>query len=86
MHTHFNSLNPSSYPHFTFHSIPDGLSQSEASTKDIVLLISLLNVKCVEPFRAALADLLSDDSKELVACLIADLRFQFTQSVADDNN
>ncbi|CAB4270867.1 unnamed protein product [Prunus armeniaca] len=83
MHTHLNSLNPSSYPHFTFHSIPDGLSESEASTKDIVLLISLLNVKCVEPFRAALADLLSNVSKEPVACLIAVLRFHFTQSVAE---
>ncbi|XP_050386276.1 LOW QUALITY PROTEIN: UDP-glycosyltransferase 76F1-like [Argentina anserina] len=83
IHTNYNSLNPSSHPHFTFHSISDGLSESEASAKDILRLISLLNVKCVEPFRECLASLLSDVSEEPVACLISDAIFHFAQSVAD---
>ncbi|XP_061995382.1 UDP-glycosyltransferase 76F1-like [Rosa rugosa] len=83
IHTNFNSLNPSSHPHFTFHSIPDGLSESEASTKDIIFLVSVLNAKCVEPFRECLASLLSDVSEEPVACLISDAIFHFAQSVAD---
>ncbi|XP_021814937.1 UDP-glycosyltransferase 76B1-like [Prunus avium] len=82
IHTQFNSLNPSTYPHFTFHSIPVALSQAEASTSDILAFISLLNVKCSEPFRECLARLLSDN-QEPVACLISDLLFHFTQPVAE---
>ncbi|CAL2242894.1 unnamed protein product [Prunus armeniaca] len=82
IHTTFNSLNPSTHPHFTFHSIPDGLSESEASTKDLVLLLSLLNAKCVEPLRECLSSLLSDVSEEPVACLISDVLHVFTESVA----
>ncbi|KAK9913658.1 hypothetical protein M0R45_037468 [Rubus argutus] len=83
IHTNFNSLNPSTHPHFTFHSILDGLSETEASTKDALLLCFLLNVRCVEPFRKCLASLISDVSEEPVACLISDAIFNFTQSVAD---
>ncbi|XP_004307595.1 PREDICTED: UDP-glycosyltransferase 76C2-like [Fragaria vesca subsp. vesca] len=83
IHTNFNSLNPSTHPHFTFHSIPDGLSETETSTKDPVLLISCLNAHCCDPFRNCLANLLSDDgSEEPIACLITDALFYFTKSVA----
>ena len=34
IHTNFNSPNPSNYPHFTFHSIQDGLPATEASKND----------------------------------------------------
>ncbi|RXH94543.1 hypothetical protein DVH24_024227 [Malus domestica] len=76
IHTNFNShnFNPSAHPHFTFISIPDGLSESEAATNNILHLFSLLNVKCVEQFRECLASLLSADanSEEPIACLISD--------------
>ncbi|BBN67678.1 UDP-Glycosyltransferase superfamily protein, partial [Prunus dulcis] len=78
IHPQFNPLNPSTYPHFTFHSIPVALTQAEASTSDILAFISLLNIKCSEPFRECLARLLSDN-QEPVASLISDLLFQFTQ-------
>ncbi|XP_062013152.1 UDP-glycosyltransferase 76B1-like [Rosa rugosa] len=80
IHTQFNSPNPSLHPHFTFRSIPDGLSETEASPKDIILLFSLFNTKCVEPFTLCLSSLLSE---EPVACLISDSIFHFTQSVAE---
>ncbi|XP_004307596.1 PREDICTED: UDP-glycosyltransferase 76C2-like [Fragaria vesca subsp. vesca] len=83
LHTNFNSLNPSNHPHFTFHSIPDGLSETETSTKSPMLLVSCLNRRCHDPFRNCLANLLSDDgSEEPIACLITDPLFNFTQSVA----
>ncbi|PRQ59324.1 putative cytokinin 7-beta-glucosyltransferase [Rosa chinensis] len=83
IHTNFNSLNPSTHPHFTYHSISDNLSESEAAEKDLLLLLSHLNTKCFEPFRECLATLVSDVSKEPVACLISDPVFDFTQSVAE---
>ena len=83
IHTTFNSPNPSNYPHFTFHSIPDGLSETESSTNDLVSLLTLLNIKCVEPFRECLATLVSDATEEPIACLISDAMFHFTRSVAE---
>ncbi|KAJ0102927.1 hypothetical protein Patl1_06490 [Pistacia atlantica] len=47
IHTNFNSPNPSNYPHFTFHFIPENLSESEASTTDLAVLVQLLNTKSV---------------------------------------
>ncbi|KAM1805219.1 hypothetical protein ACFX12_030996 [Malus domestica] len=84
IHTQFNSLNPTTHPHFTFHSIPVELSRTEASTNDVMAFILLLNVKCFEPFSECLARLLSDDDQEPVACLISDLLFSFTQHVAEN--
>ncbi|KAK4834862.1 hypothetical protein QYF36_001503 [Acer negundo] len=85
IHTNFNSPNSSNYPHFSFLSIPDGLSETEASTADIIAFCILLNVKCVVPFHDCLAELLGggggDDDD--VACLITDAVWYFTQAVAD---
>ncbi|KAK4836101.1 hypothetical protein QYF36_018562 [Acer negundo] len=80
IHTNFNSPNSSNYPHFSFRSIPDGLSETEASTVDIIAFSVLLNVKCVVPFQDCLAELLSGGD---VACLITDAVCYFTQAVAD---
>ncbi|GMN41388.1 hypothetical protein TIFTF001_010608 [Ficus carica] len=47
-------------------------------------LISLLNIKCVEPFKECLSRLVSDDvSEDPVSCLITDAIFHFTQAVAE---
>ncbi|KAM1053969.1 hypothetical protein FF1_001420 [Malus domestica] len=84
--TNFNSLNPSTLnPHFTYHSIPVDLTENEASMKDPFLLLSILNAKCVEPFREYLSGLLSKDvnSEDPIACLISDPLFNFTRSVAE---
>ncbi|XP_068314608.1 UDP-glycosyltransferase 76F1-like [Pyrus communis] len=82
IHTNFNSLNPSTRnPYFTYHSIPVDLTETEVSLKDFTVLLSILNAKCVEPFRECLAGLLSD--KDPIACLISDPFFDFTGSVAE---
>ncbi|CAA2974409.1 UDP-glycosyltransferase 76F1-like [Olea europaea subsp. europaea] len=84
IHTKYNLPNLSEYPHFTVHLIPDGLSETEASTSDIVLLLKLLNEKCVKPFLDCLAQLLSDDADDHIACIITDAIWYFTQAVADN--
>ncbi|TXG49882.1 hypothetical protein EZV62_025757 [Acer yangbiense] len=85
IHTNFNSPNSSNYPHFSFRSIPEALSETEASTTDIIAFVMLLNVKCVVPFQDCLAELLGGggDDDDDVACLITDAAWYFTQAVAD---
>ncbi|KAM1612770.1 hypothetical protein PS2_001370 [Malus domestica] len=86
LHTNFNSLNPlTRNPYFTYHSIPVDLTETEVSFKDFTVLLSILNAKCVEPFRECLSGLLSDDvnSEDPIACLISDPLFNFTRSVAE---
>nr|DAD28355.1 TPA_asm: hypothetical protein HUJ06_029823 [Nelumbo nucifera] len=84
VHTHFNSPNSSNYRNFTFLPISDGFSDGQASTDDVIELITALNVNCVAPFRDCLAGLLSDEqSEEPIACLISDATMHFTQAVAD---
>ncbi|KAK8302316.1 hypothetical protein V6Z11_D04G077400 [Gossypium hirsutum] len=57
---------PSNNPHFTFHSIPNGLSKSECSdADDLVALVSILNANCAP-----------------VAGLISDSTWEFTDSIA----
>ncbi|KAE9451434.1 hypothetical protein C3L33_16651, partial [Rhododendron williamsianum] len=80
IHTHFNSPAKSRHPHFTFLPISDGLSPAEASTEDVVSLLTLLNSNCAAPFRDALGGLLADGP---IACLITDTGWHFSQSVAD---
>ncbi|KAL5746215.1 hypothetical protein ACOSP7_027361 [Xanthoceras sorbifolium] len=88
IHTNFNSPNSSNYPHFNFCSFPDGLSEIEASTADVVSLVSLVNVKCVVPFQDCLAKVMSnvdDDHQEdsSTGCLIADAAWKFIQAVPE---
>ncbi|KAI4299478.1 hypothetical protein L6164_032937 [Bauhinia variegata] len=82
IHSTFNSPNSSNYPHFTFYSFPDGLSQTESSASDLLQFITLLNTKSVKPFRECLTKLLSDASDDPFACLISDAICYFTQAVA----
>ncbi|PSS34517.1 UDP-glycosyltransferase [Actinidia chinensis var. chinensis] len=81
IHPHLNSPNPTNHPHFTFLPIPDGLSENEASTRDVVAFLSVLNRNCAGPFRDCLAELLAEE--EGVACLITDAWWLFSQAVAD---
>ncbi|XP_065870072.1 UDP-glycosyltransferase 76B1-like isoform X2 [Euphorbia lathyris] len=80
IHTSFNSLDSSNYRHFTFHSIPDRLSEDEASTEDVIALLSILNVRCVEALRNCLAKLVLD---ECLGCLITDVMWYFARGVAE---
>ncbi|GAB4827531.1 hypothetical protein Ancab_034415 [Ancistrocladus abbreviatus] len=86
IHTQFNAPNPANHSDFTFHAIPDGLSENEASLADVIALTATLNVKCVEPLRECLSQMSSDASEEPIACLITDAVWHFSQAVADSLN
>ncbi|CAN0909606.1 UDP-glycosyltransferase 76B1 [Linum grandiflorum] len=83
LHNNFNSPDPSNYPCFSFHLIPEGLSENEPSAMDATSLITLLNGKLTDTLRDHLAKLLSEEEEEPIASLIADASWHFTQGVAD---
>lgn len=83
LHTLYNSPDPTSYPQFSFHAIPDGLSESETATLDSVNLTALINIRCLHPLKEYLLSLLSD-SLQSVPCFISDAALHFTQSVCDE--
>ncbi|KAG7554248.1 UDP-glucuronosyl/UDP-glucosyltransferase [Arabidopsis suecica] len=91
IHTRFNAPKSSDHPLFTFLQIPDGLSESQTQSRDVLLQLTLLNNNCENPFRECLAKLIkpSSDSgteERKISCLIDDSGWVFTQSVAESFN
>ncbi|KFK24984.1 hypothetical protein AALP_AA8G051400 [Arabis alpina] len=92
IHTRYNAPKASSHPLVTFLEIPDGLSEIEKRTRDVTLLLTILNQRCESSFRDCLTKLLqSDDSeieeeKQRISCLIDDLGWIFTQPLAKSLN
>ncbi|KAL9231401.1 hypothetical protein vseg_006633 [Gypsophila vaccaria] len=86
IHTKYNSLNPTHFPHFTFHFLQDNMpDNSVLSSSDLKTVLSALQVNCREPFRECLSEILSsaaDTEKESVSCLISDPMWSFAGSVA----
>ncbi|CAA0814694.1 UDP-glycosyltransferase 76F1 [Striga hermonthica] len=83
IHARLNSPNPSNHPHFTFRSIHTGISEIDNGypKTDTLSLLEMLNVRCVEPFRLALTDLLTESWAEPVACVVSDAILHFTSPV-----
>ncbi|XP_058781865.1 UDP-glycosyltransferase 76B1-like [Vicia villosa] len=79
IHTTFNPLNPTNYPHFNFCCIQDGILETESSPSNLLNFLIELNTRCVEPFKECLGKLLSEEPN---ACLISDAMCYFTQDVA----
>ncbi|KAL9412917.1 hypothetical protein AB3S75_041555 [Citrus x aurantiifolia] len=86
IHTNLNPLNACNYPHFEFHSISASLSETEASTEDIVAILIALNAKCVVPFWDCLVKLtlISNVQEDSFACIIRDPLWYFVHAVAND--
>nr|QOI79387.1 UDP-glycosyltransferase 76F1 [Rheum palmatum] len=85
--TRFNAPNPDNHPHFTFHTIDDGLSEEDATMKDMIALTIKLNETCANSLRECLSEMLSSGSaQERVACLISDAMCYSSQAVADSLN
>ncbi|CAH8260097.1 unnamed protein product [Arabidopsis lyrata] len=78
IHTEFNSPNSSNFPHFTFVSIRDGLSEPE-SYPDVIEILHDLNSKCVAPFGDCLKKLISEEPT--AACVIVDALWYFTHDL-----
>ncbi|CAF2358912.1 unnamed protein product [Brassica napus] len=89
IHTRFNAPKPSDHPLFTFLQIPDGLSESQTQSRDVLLQLTLLNNNCENPLRECLTKLIKGSGTEEggeISCLIDDSGWVFTQSVADSFN
>ena len=88
IHTCFNAPKASSHPLFTFIQIQDGLSETETRTRDVKLLITLLNQNCESPVRECLRKLLQSakEEKQRISCLINDSGWIFTQHLAKSLN
>ncbi|KAG7549654.1 UDP-glucuronosyl/UDP-glucosyltransferase [Arabidopsis thaliana x Arabidopsis arenosa] len=92
IHTRFNAPKASSHPLFTFLQIQDGLSETETSTHDVTLLLTLLNRSCESPFRECLTKLLQSadsktgEEKQRNCCLIDEAGWIFTQPIAKSLN
>ncbi|EOA30568.1 hypothetical protein CARUB_v10013696mg [Capsella rubella] len=80
IHTEFNAPNFSNFPHFTFVSISDGLSEPE-SYPDVIEILHDLNSKCVAPFNDCLKKLLSEEPT--AACVIVDALWYFTDGLTE---
>ncbi|KAG5616119.1 hypothetical protein H5410_015943 [Solanum commersonii] len=83
--TTFNTIR-ANYPHFTFHTISDGLSEDDKAKTDVdaLFLLSLFNEKCAPHFTEALRQLVLEDPN--IVCLISDSILHFTKAVADSLN
>ncbi|CAN7141752.1 unnamed protein product [Brassica rapa subsp. narinosa] len=89
IHTRFNAPKPSDHPLFTFLQIPDGLSESQTQSRDVLLQLTLLNNNCENPLRECLTKLIKGSETEEggeISCLIDDSGWVFTQSVAESFN
>ncbi|XP_010491132.1 PREDICTED: UDP-glycosyltransferase 76C1-like [Camelina sativa] len=91
IHTRFNAPKSSDHSLFTFLQIPDGLSETETQSRDVLLQLTLLNNNCENPFRECLAKLIKPSSgsgteERIISCLIDDSGWVFTQSVAESFN
>ncbi|XP_049395179.1 UDP-glycosyltransferase 76B1-like isoform X2 [Solanum stenotomum] len=80
--TTFNNIR-ANYPHFTFHTISDGLSEDDKAKTDTdaLFLLSLFNEKCAPQFTEALRQLVLEDPN--IVCLISDSILHFTKAVVD---
>ncbi|GJX35293.1 hypothetical protein Tco_0246850 [Tanacetum coccineum] len=82
-----NSPSHSNYPHFTFKTIADHVSELKnyvsPTPPDPTFIITYLNENCVDSFTDCLNGLLAEPNEPPVACLITDAEYYFAQEVAD---
>lgn len=85
-HTIYNSPNPQNHPHFSFLPVPDGLSDSDLASGDLVANILVINENCKESLRRLLEQLMQE--KELqgdrISCIISDELMFFAEDVANN--
>ncbi|KAL9231402.1 hypothetical protein vseg_006634 [Gypsophila vaccaria] len=89
IHTHYNSPNPTHFPHFNFHFLEDGLPKNTVLTfESLAAVLSALKVTCIKKLQECLSKILSadDTNQEAVACLISDPLWSFAGSVAQSFN
>nr|BAD52007.1 UDP-glucose: chalcononaringenin 2'-O-glucosyltransferase [Dianthus caryophyllus]BBD75332.1 chalcononaringenin 2'-O-glucosyltransferase [Dianthus caryophyllus] len=84
--TRFNSIDPTRFPHFTFHLIEDHMPRnSRVSSDNLVESMSAMQLHCQVPFRECLGRALDDAAAhgDRVCCVIYDAIWSFAGTVAD---
>lgn len=79
-HTSYNSPNPESHPKFSFFPIPDGLSDHNISSGDLISLVLNINHNCKTSFHKLIQQ--EDPHQEKIACIISDELMYFAEAVA----
>ncbi|KAL3720000.1 hypothetical protein ACJRO7_004913 [Eucalyptus globulus] len=84
-HAHFNSLDYSVFPDFTFLCIPDGLSEEEVQNPDLKAIMLRLNVNRESSLREYLARSTNHMGPgDKICCIIYDAVVYFLEAVAHD--
>ncbi|KAL3530822.1 hypothetical protein ACH5RR_010144 [Cinchona calisaya] len=85
-HTKFNSPNPANHPDFIFLPIQDGIPNLDVSPPNLVDLASAINTNCKEPFRECISQLMHQEQRHQVVCIIYDFLMHFAETVANQLN
>ena len=83
-HTHFNSLDPSNHPNFTFLPFSDGISDSHVNPNNLMDVVSAINNNSGTPLKELLVDHMAkaNEKTEKVASIIYDACLYFIDSMA----
>ncbi|XP_015873847.3 UDP-glucose iridoid glucosyltransferase [Ziziphus jujuba] len=79
-HTSYNSPNPETHPEFSFLLIPDGLSDRDISSGDLISLVLNINHNCKESLNQLIQQ--EDPHRKEIACIISDELMYFAEAVA----
>lgn len=82
VHTHFNSPNPSNHPEFTFLPIPDGLTEHEILSGNLVAILLALNANCKASFQQCLTQLMEQEPQNSISIIYDDIMY-FSEAVAN---
>ncbi|XP_050110292.1 UDP-glycosyltransferase 76E1-like isoform X3 [Malus sylvestris] len=86
VHTHFNSPNPSNHHNFTFLSIPDGLTAGQISSGNLIGILLAINANCKESFQQCLTQVMKQEARNDITCIIHDELMYFPEPVANNLN
>lgn len=86
VHTHFNSPNPSNHHNFTFLSIPDGLTAGQISSGNLIGILLAINANCKESFQQCLTQVMKQEARNDITCIIHDELMYFPEPVANKLN
>ncbi|XP_022753812.1 UDP-glucose iridoid glucosyltransferase-like [Durio zibethinus] len=85
VHPEVNSPNPSNHPEFTFIPIPDKLTESEISDRDLANFALRVNNNCAAPFQECMKRIMHQkDSHDHISSILYDTFMYCAQTVADD--
>ncbi|XP_019168042.1 PREDICTED: UDP-glucose iridoid glucosyltransferase-like [Ipomoea nil] len=81
-HPQYNSPPPSSHPELEFHSLYDGLSGYQLSFQSLLAAIYGMNENCRASLEEYLVQLMEEEEKQDIACIIYDNIMFFVDDVA----